>query len=232
MVVFVQFWRRLPLLFALGGSLAFSGSRPITVLLTYDQPFSQASFTALREQVTQLLKTAGMELDVKDRAEVNGHQEFRDVFLFKMRGACSMAKSTPLPIGALSDERGPLAMAYSADGTVLPFGEVECDRIRQSLERIVGPATATNYESVYGSALGMVMAHELYHMLARSSRHTRGGITKESLSARELLDGRLSLSEIARLAMRQDGRLDSLDLSKTPSKPGAGSSIIDLRWPQ
>lgn len=110
-----------------------------------------------------------------------------------------------LPIGALSDERGPLAMAYSSDGVILPYGEVECDRIRQSLQRLIGRGNPGTYQSAFGAAMGLVVAHELYHMLARSPQHTENGITKESFSARDMLSGNLSLPEVARLAMRESG---------------------------
>ena len=112
-----------------------------------------------------------------------------------------------LPIGALSDERGPLAMAYSSDGAILPFGEVECDRIRSSLERVVGHGNPVIYQSAFGSALGLVVAHEIYHMLSHSPDHTKTGVTKESLSAREMLSGSLSLPAIARMAMQGRGAL-------------------------
>ena len=57
--------------------------------------------------------------------------------------------------------------------------------------------TALRDSTVYGSALGKVMAHEIYHMLAHESHHTATGLTKEALSSRELLDGSVSLPENA-----------------------------------
>ena len=92
-------------------------------------------------------------------------------------------------------------MAYSSNGSVLPFGEVQRDRVRQSLEGFSAEAMA-RHQSEFGVALGMVMAHELYHVLGHSAQHTRQGVTKESLSAREFLEGSLPLPEIARRAMQ------------------------------
>ena len=172
----------------------------LTVLLSFDHPYSAQSFAAMKSQLQTVLDNVGLKLDVRDRSEVRPHAEFADLVVFQMKGYCTM---DPLPIGALSDERGPLAMAYSSDGQVLPFGEVECDHIRLTLQRILGQGNAKGYQPAFGTALGFVMAHELYHMLANAPRHTRQGVTKESLSARELLAGRLSLPEIAQLAIRQ-----------------------------
>ncbi|MDQ2840313.1 MAG: hypothetical protein M3Y72_04590 [Acidobacteriota bacterium] len=174
-------------------------SSSVTVLLNYEQPHSPQSFRALQQQLQTVLGAVGLKLDVRERQQTAPHEQFSDLFVFRMKGYCSM---NALPIGALSDERGALAMAYSADGEILPFGEVECDRIRESLQRVLGRGNPEQYQSAFGSALGLVMAHEIYHMLAHSALHTRQGLTKESLSARELLQGQLSLPEIARLAMR------------------------------
>jgi hypothetical protein len=173
---------------------------PVTVLLNYEQPYSRPSFEALQRQLQHVLAEVGVRLDVRQRSETTPHEEFSELLLFEMKGSCSMA---PVPVDALSDERGALAMAYSADGTVLPFGAVQCDRIRESLERIVGRGAPERYQQAFGAALGLVMAHEIYHMLAHSGHHTRQGVTKESLSARELLDSNLPLPDVARLAMRQ-----------------------------
>ena len=140
-----------------------------------------------------------MRLDLRLRTEILATAEFPDVVVFKMKGSCTM---NSLPVGAVSDERGPLAMAYSQDGQILHFGEVECDRVRESLQRVVGRGSASKYELVFGNALGLVLAHETYHILANSKLHTKDGLTKASLSARELLLDDLSLPGIAREAMR------------------------------
>ncbi len=186
----------------LWGSTPTSAEPPsaVTVLLSYEQPYSRLSFEALQQQLQHVLSDAGIKLEVRERQNAAPHEQFSDLFLFQMKGRCSM---NAVPVGALSDERGALAMAYSEDGTILPFGEVECDRVRQSLQRLVGRGNPEAYQSAFGAALGLVMAHEIYHMLAHSPHHTRQGVTKESLSARELLNRELPLPDVARLAIRQ-----------------------------
>ncbi len=108
-----------------------------------------------------------------------------------------------LPIGALSDERGPLAMTHSVDGELLPFGEVECDRVRTALQRTVGRSNPEAHQVEYGVALARVMAHEIYHMLAKSAAHTREGVTKQALSSTELSRETLRLSPPAQTALQE-----------------------------
>jgi hypothetical protein len=169
--------------------------------MSFEHAASGASLKSLQRHMNRILTGTGVELDVRDRDEVAAGAEFGQLLLFHMKGYCSME---PLPVGALSDERGPLAMAYSSDGRVLPFGEVECDHVRTSIERVLGKQSTKVYQPIFDTALGMVMAHEIYHMLAGTSEHTRAGFTKAELTARELLDGKLSLPDIARLAIRQN----------------------------
>ena len=108
-----------------------------------------------------------------------------------------------MPVGALSDERGPLAMTYSSDGQLLHFGEVECDRVRQSLQRVLGRGYPEKRQIAFGTALGVVMAHEMYHMMANAKGHTGEGITKHSLSAEEMLAGELAIPDAARRAVQR-----------------------------
>jgi hypothetical protein len=115
-----------------------------------------------------------------------------------MKGHCT---ARPLPIGALSDERGALAMTYSSDGTLLPFGAVECDRVRQSLERVLGRNPLDVHSDAYSTAIARVMAHEIYHMVGNSKGHTQDGLTKRSFSSRDLYEGLLPLPDKARQQM-------------------------------
>lgn len=180
---------------------ASAGDSNLTVVLDYEQPHSHSSFDAMQVELQTLLKGAGVHVQLEDKASVAPNTQFRDLLVFKMSGRCD---ATPVPMEALSDERGPLAMAFSSDGQILPFGEVKCDRVRESLQRTLGRGLPTdNQRSAYGAALAKVMAHEIYHMLGRDPRHTHSGLTKEALSSHELLDQRTSLPQSALSEIRR-----------------------------
>jgi hypothetical protein len=181
-----------------GLSVAHAGSS-VTVVVDYEQPHSAVSFKAMQRQLRSVMDRAGVKLDLRNRHELPPNAQFSDLVVFKMKGYCGMDE---WPVAALSDERGALAMAYSSDGQVLPFGEVNCDRIRASLQRVLGKGRPEIYQPMFGTALGLIMAHEMYHMLGNAPVHTKGGITKESLSARELLDSTLSIPAAARDAIQ------------------------------
>jgi hypothetical protein len=172
----------------------------VTVLVDFEKPYSTASIDALRGELQTLFSPSGLKIDLRLKSELPPGSEFNQLVVFKMKGACSML---PLPVGALSDERGPLAMTYSSDGELLHFGEVECDRVRQSLQRVLGKGYPEKRQAALGMALGVVMAHEMYHMMANAKGHTGQGITKHSLSAEEMLAGELSIPDMARKAVQR-----------------------------
>ena len=101
------------------------------------------------------------------------------------------------------DELGlPLGMTYTADGEILSFGEIECDRVRQSVKRTLSAADYHRGEMLYGRALGRVVAHEMYHMLARNKCHAAEGVAKERFSGYDLDREHLPLAEASRKAIR------------------------------
>jgi hypothetical protein len=179
-----------------------AAARKVTVVVNFEKPHSEASVVALRHELTSLLEPAGLDVDVMLRSELPAYPEFSEVVVFEMKGSCSM-KGVPLPIGESLDERGPLAMAYASDGQILHFGAVECDRVRECLQRVTGPGSPEKHQAAFGRALGIVMAHELYHMIAGVKAHTKNGLTKKSLSARELLSDELTLPTVVDESMRR-----------------------------
>jgi hypothetical protein len=167
---------------------------PLTVVIDFEAPHSETSLKSLRQNLNRILRPTGIDVIVELKAELPQNPQFGQLVVFKMKGSCSM---WPLTGGVLADEPGPLALAYMSDGQVLHFGEVECDRVRHSLQRVLGPIFSEKSQQIYGSALAVVIAHEVYHMLGNACNHTRKGLTKSSLSASELMNPQLDLPPAA-----------------------------------
>jgi hypothetical protein len=175
-------------------------SHPITVLLDFDKPHSHVPLKAMQSELQSILYRAGLSPELRVKDELPPDPQFGDLLIFKMKGHCSTEQ---LPIGAILDERGPLAWTYESDGEMLSFGEVQCDRVRLSLQRLYGPQTAEMHSTLYGKALARVVAHEMYHMLSNSSEHTKAGVTKSSLTPRELAEDPMPFSPNANIQLRK-----------------------------
>jgi hypothetical protein len=158
----------------------------------------------LRQNLTQILTPSGLSVDVELRKDLPEHAQFGELVIFKMRGSCRVGPLLQKPhTDPHSEKSGPLAMAYVSDGEVLHFGEVECDRVRAALQRILGVGGSRKNQETFGAALAIVIAHEVYHMLGNATGHTRDGLTKASLSADELVSPTLGLPPRAISAMRE-----------------------------
>jgi hypothetical protein len=79
-----------------------------------------------------------------------------------------------------------LGQTQVADGQVLPFADVRCDSIRQLIARELIHQRPQNREDVLGRAMGRVLAHELYHIVLRTTSHGRSGLAREAQSSYDL----------------------------------------------
>lgn len=159
-------------------SLAQTPAESVTILLQYDHPGSAASQESMQEEVQSLL---GNNFAIRFGAVTDpfGSTSGRLV-VFTMRGYCSMDHV------ASNEPRGlALGSAVVSEGAVLPFGRVECDRIRASIQGY-SRAGSEQAQRQLGQAMGRVVVHELYHMLSGSMSHSRHGLTKGRLSSLEL----------------------------------------------
>ncbi len=186
--------KRLLVLFLVCGSIIFASERntplpPVTVLIEFDKPHSARSVAAMERETMHILQPSGIRLEWQMIADLPPNAEFSDFVVVRFRGSCA-TDEVPMPM----DERGILGMSYASDGEVLPFGEVQCDRVKQSMRRVVPASQFRISEDLLGRALGRVVAHEMYHMLTNDKHHTKDGVTRESLSADDLVLGELLYS--------------------------------------
>jgi hypothetical protein len=114
---------------------------------------------------------------------------YSDLAVMMFRGDCEFAAAPPR-----YDELGPYAMTHTGDGEVLPFGEVDCDRVISSAREAMSPADYARGDQLVGRAMGRVVAHELVHMLTGSTIHGVEGVEKSALSGRQLIAANLPLS--------------------------------------
>lgn len=182
---------------------ASSGVSPeIAIVVQADEAFSPQAWQAMEIESKRIAKQAGLQVRFVERSEA-ASQQFNDLVVFRMKGRCEM-NSAP----ALLDERGPFAWAFTSDGNVLPFGEVKCDRVRESIKTALKPSDYHKGDELFGRALGRVVAHEIYHMLANTTKHGKSGIAKHAFSAQQLVAEKLDFSSHERqtLAGKRDFR--------------------------
>jgi hypothetical protein len=119
----------------------------------------------------------------------------------RLVGRCDMDGLAAIPM------TGPLGWSHQANGAVLPFSDLACDNIRGQVQNAQVAGNPFRGNMLLGRAMGRVLAHELYHIVADTSAHADGGVAQSELSARELTSGQLEFQpsdvEAMRIGLRQ-----------------------------
>jgi hypothetical protein len=111
--------------------------------------------------------------------------------VLRFHGQCT---PDPDPPGRERSTARALAFTHIADGEVLPFIDVDCDRIRDVIRPEVKVRSAAEAGMLLGRAMGRVIAHELLHVLTGSTAHGRRGVCRKALSGFELVEDELELA--------------------------------------
>jgi hypothetical protein len=147
-----------------------------------------AAIAAMEQEVNELLKPSGIALEWRLTKDNRGDRTFSSLVVLRFRGSC---KADGMPdggedFGSFGESRV-LASTKVSEGRVLPFSEVQCDQVRTALRFIGSGAGPKERQMALGRALGRVVAHELYHIFARTTAHAARGLAKPSQSLADLV---------------------------------------------
>jgi hypothetical protein len=160
------------------------------------------STDVMHAEVQRLLAPAGLDIVWKNSAERKTGEDFELVAVASFDGSCS------LPESAASATPVSLADTSISDGRILPFFHVDCSRISQMLgSQVEAPAL--------GRALGRVIAHELYHIVAQTAEHHDSGVAKAAFSIRDLKNPRFEFD------------IWSIDRMRPPTSTDSGTQHVD-----
>jgi hypothetical protein len=175
---------------------------PVTLVLQFEDGYSTESLDAMKSEVASIVGESGIKVDFRFLADIHTSESFENLVVVRFRGACVMQ-----PRDFIRDERGYYAFSYVSDGDVLPFSEVECDKVANSIGPQMSRSQWRDHDSVLGRALGRVLAHELFHMLAKSQHHSGDGVTKSALSPAQLVADRLRMNraDLEKLGKKEPG---------------------------
>ena len=173
------------------GALAGPNAAPssLTIVYRFSGPYSEQSVEEMKRELGSIMKGSGVQIDWRERGALADSASFPNLVVVEFRGKCIME-----PVPYLYDERGPLAFTYSSDGNVLPFSEVACDKVRSSVGKAMWGGDYGRLDTLFGRALARVVAHELYHVLARTESHAGSGVAKRALSGSQLISDELRMN--------------------------------------
>jgi hypothetical protein len=173
-------------LFLAGFAVVSAQAIPPAALYTdFEQPPAPAVMDSLRTETDAIMARLGIDLTWRPLAEATGSEVSVQLAVIRFLGKCEVTALRPHRV-----QPGALGWTHESDGLILPFGAVDCDRIRSFLQADLLSFAADQRELIFGRAVGRVLAHELYHIFTRSRHHSPEGIGKAAYATRDLLAGR------------------------------------------
>ena len=99
---------------------------PITLYTQFSQAPPDGVLQALQDEVESIMAPIGLRFEWRDLAKTAGHEVSAELAVVTFQGRCDTAGMTPH-----SRFEGALGWTHVSDGQILPFTDVNCDRVRE-----------------------------------------------------------------------------------------------------
>jgi hypothetical protein len=179
----------------------------VAVFLESDHNAPALVLNSLQREVEDAVGPSGIHIYWHAMEASQFTQVYERIAKVRLRGDC---RANALPSGSAKSE--PLGETQVVEGKVLPIAIVRCDSVRRLIGRTLLAAHFDQRDELLGRALGRVMAHELFHILLRTTDHGRDGLARAAQSSGDLVADRRRFRE------REEKRL-----SEPPTVDAGGS---------
>ena len=174
-------------------------AQPQTLTIVVSTAESTTTLKEMRRETARLIAPADLSLAWLAKGTPGLGDSFEQLVVVRFQGTCtSILEDEPLRPRPL----GSLANTAVSNGKVLPFVEVDCDRTRRLIASAVSPLPGSARDTLYGRALGRVLAHELYHVLAQTTEHRDRGVSKPCFRSEDLVAPRFRFDAVSLAQMR------------------------------
>ena len=182
-------------------------SGPLSVFLSNAEAASPAVTASMRAELQELLASSGLHLHWHDGSgNVMGRMA-----VIRLQGACRNNAPNPLRAHQVSLDPEALGSTHVSNGEVLPFADIRCDHIRRFVAIPLSSAgTVETRDEMLGRAVARVIAHEIYHIVLRTTGHGKKGLARATQSAAQLVSARLNFAQ-------EDERRLSAEASASPA---------------
>jgi hypothetical protein len=182
----------------------------ITVYTQFEHPYSAMSIDTMREELGAIMSPLGLDFTWRDLSRSRGNEVSVELVVVTFKGTCEMDGGMTAP-----GETGALGWTHMSDGAILPFSDVDCDKIRRFISPEVRSLDRRDRDLAYGRAMGRVLAHELYHVFANTTKHASWGVAKAFFTSKDLVSVQFQFQEKDTKALRT-GKLKTLLRNRRP----------------
>ena len=159
----------------------------VAIVLDLQSPIPACAVEEMMLEVERIFQPTNETIAWRELSTADAGETFHGIYVIKLRGSCGLwgfllDYREPPP----SAELKPLGCTTSTDRQILPFATLFCDRVSSLIMPELAGLDAEHRDRALGRALGRVLAHELFHMITRSSQHSRRGIVKSYYTRHDL----------------------------------------------
>jgi hypothetical protein len=172
----------------------------VGIFLDFDREPLPAAIQEMEREVGVLLADTGARFSWLMLNKDARSQTFDDLAVLRFRGNCHMPARGLLP--ATDGAKITLGATEVTSGLVTSYSDVECDQITACIASLLQSFCEPDRQVAFRRALGRVVAHELYHILARTKKHTQTGISRSVQSPFDLIKDHFQLDRQALLLLR------------------------------
>jgi hypothetical protein len=134
----------------------------------------------IRDQLATVLTPQGIAVSWPSAPDGIADPPWNRIATIEFRGRCDAADLWRRP-----PHPWVFGQTHVVHGQVLPYADVQCDEIRASVAKELISEKPERRTFIFGRAVSRVVAHELYHILTKTTGHGPGGMTKRSFTARD-----------------------------------------------
>ena len=176
----------------------------VGVMVSFDHSPQKNFPQQLRREVEEIFRPAGLNFVWELRDGNTQPGTYDRVVLLDFRGWCGSDRPNDAPVASTAHQR--LGGAVVSDGEVTPFIQVDCDQMAAAVRNMrTQVASRLFLPGLYSRLASRVTAHELMHVLLRTTDHQSTDCMRPLLRASDLQsEARLTTSEIG--ALRLAGR--------------------------
>jgi hypothetical protein len=187
---------------------------PVTLYTQFEQEPSEAAMAALKAELASIMDPIGFSFEWRSLAGATGREVSVELVVLTVKGKCVLEAGR-----RLRSEAGALGWTHVSDGDVLPFVGIDCGRITHLIGTVIHGQDEASRDLLLGRAMARVLAHELYHVVARTARHGTGGVAKPFYTAAELTADEFYFERKEANLLRGSAALDALTHSVRTQGP-------------
>jgi hypothetical protein len=175
----------------------------------------------IQEELAGIMSPMGFHIEW--RSEGTGYPEAVKLAVFTFKGRCDASGNLPV-----FRDGGVLGLTHITNGEIVPFSDIDCDAIRAFLQKELWMRYSDARPKLFGRAVARVLAHELYHIFARTAKHASCGLGKSFYTSTDLVSNEFQFEKGDVIALRNGNVTENRENGKKISNArGPSSSDIN-----